>query len=414
MKVWILQTGEPLHCDKNNLRPMRAMNLSNKLLEAGHSVVLWSSAFDHLKKTHRSRSYKIIKINNNLELRLIPSQGYKKHVGFKRLLDHIQIAWNLRKLLKIEKSTPDVAFIGYPPIETAFIMIRWLSKKNIPTILDVKDLWPSMFIDFFPKIIQPIAKIIFYPHFYLAKITINNSTSITSMTPSFLDWILNFAKKDKDKNNSVFPLTSPRAIISKKDILKAEQWWHKNKVDGEKPVVLFIGSFASIFDFNPIVEAANKLKHIQFVLCGDGYYLDSVKKMMMGFDNVVFPGIIDRARIEAIAKKSICSLAPYKNIENYIANTPNKVIDSLLLGLPILSPLKGEVAKMIKNYKVGFTYSDKKTLSHYIEILNKNALVQKKISKNALKLYKNNFEHNKVYSNLVNHIEKIYKKSDIN
>ena len=36
MDIWILQTGEPLHSDKGNPRPMRAMNLSNKLVERGH------------------------------------------------------------------------------------------------------------------------------------------------------------------------------------------------------------------------------------------------------------------------------------------------------------------------------------------------------------------------------------------
>ena len=50
MKVWILQTGEPLHCDEGSPRPMRAINLSNKLVEAGHDVVLWSSAFSHQEK----------------------------------------------------------------------------------------------------------------------------------------------------------------------------------------------------------------------------------------------------------------------------------------------------------------------------------------------------------------------------
>jgi hypothetical protein len=38
LTVWILQTGEPLHIDGENARPMRAMNLSNALVEAGHKV----------------------------------------------------------------------------------------------------------------------------------------------------------------------------------------------------------------------------------------------------------------------------------------------------------------------------------------------------------------------------------------
>ena len=38
MNIWILQTGEPLHIDEGKPRAMRAMNLSNKLVEAGHNV----------------------------------------------------------------------------------------------------------------------------------------------------------------------------------------------------------------------------------------------------------------------------------------------------------------------------------------------------------------------------------------
>ena len=153
MLVWIFQTGEPLHIDNESPRPMRAMNLSNKLAESGHSVVLWSSAFSHQRKEHRTKKYKIHKVDDNLEIRLIPSCGYKKHIGLMRLIDHLQLAWNLKKLLKRERGVPDIAFIGYPPIETAAVMSKWLKKRKIPMMLDVKDLWPSMFVEVFPKIL---------------------------------------------------------------------------------------------------------------------------------------------------------------------------------------------------------------------------------------------------------------------
>ena len=58
MIIWLLQTGESLHSDQENLRPMRAMNLANELVKAGHRVILWSSAFSHQAKKHRSRVYK--------------------------------------------------------------------------------------------------------------------------------------------------------------------------------------------------------------------------------------------------------------------------------------------------------------------------------------------------------------------
>jgi hypothetical protein len=76
--IWVFQTGEPLHIDGENVRPMLTMNLSNALVQAGHRVVLWSSAFYHQEKRHRSNQYQCIPVSKNLEIRLIPSRGYIK------------------------------------------------------------------------------------------------------------------------------------------------------------------------------------------------------------------------------------------------------------------------------------------------------------------------------------------------
>ena len=83
LTIWIFQTGEPLHVDKGNPRPMRAMNLSNKLVARGHDVILWSSAFSHQKKKHRFKKFTIKKINDN-------TYGYCEEtgeaIGLKRLI----------------------------------------------------------------------------------------------------------------------------------------------------------------------------------------------------------------------------------------------------------------------------------------------------------------------------------------
>ena len=73
--IWIFQTGEPLHIDGDNARPMRAMNLSNALVQAGHKVVLWSSAFYHQEKRHRSSIAKSIRVSDNLEIKIDSQQG---------------------------------------------------------------------------------------------------------------------------------------------------------------------------------------------------------------------------------------------------------------------------------------------------------------------------------------------------
>jgi glycosyltransferase involved in cell wall biosynthesis len=405
MKIWILQTGEPIHIDKGPYKFMRAVNLSNHLVNRGHEVVLWSSAFFHQGKYHRSKSYSCIQINNNLEIRLIPSCGYKKNIGLARLFDHFQLGWNLKKLLKKENTEPDIAFIGYPPIETAAVMSKWLLKRNIPTIIDIKDLWPEIYVHFFPKIFQFIIKIILFPYFYLAKRAINDATGVSSPSQSFLNKVLDFASKDKTQNDKVFFLTSPKIKISKKIFLLAQKWFVSQDFDKTKNRVLFAGAFMSVMDFKPILTAAKQLPNIEFVLCGQGYNFKKIKIMTKGLDNVIFPGNVDRAKLQILAKISIASLLPYKKIDNYNLNIPNKVIDYLFFGLPLLSPLEGEVQFLINRHKIGFTYDENNTLSNCIRTLVDNNQLRKQMSINAKRLYAQKFEYHSVYDSFADHLE---------
>lgn len=385
------------------------MNLSDKLVSAGHHVVLWSSSFNHQKKIHRSVGYKTYNVNNNLDIRLIPSCGYKDHIGFARLIDHAQMAWNLSKLLKEEKTTPDVAFIGYPPIETAAVMSRWLKKRGVPTLLDVKDLWPSILVDAFPRILQPFARILLHPYFYLAKRTMTDVDGISTMSYSFLNWCLSFANKLPSAKDKIVRLTTLNIKSNEEKLNSANQWWKKNHVNPDTYTsrVFFTGTFSTAFDFDQIRMAAEEIINCQFVLCGHGPCLDETKKLMKGLSNVVFPGWIDRLQMESLANMSIASLAPYKNVENFTLNIPNKIVDSLSLGSPILSPLQGEVATLIENNSVGFTYDSDRLLSDCIQSLLDDNELQKKMSINAKKLYIKEFEFNKVYDNLVFHLEKL-------
>jgi len=406
MLVWILQTGEPLHSDSSNSRPMRAINLSNKLIEAGHDVILWSSSFDHQNKTHRSKKYKTIKQGDNLEIRLIPSRGYKKHIGLGRLIDHIQMAWNLNRILKIEKKIPDIAFIGYPPIETAFVISQWLRKRKVPILLDVKDLWPSIFIEPFPSLLKPIARTVFSPYFILAKKIMNNVNGISTMSDGFMNWCLNFSNKSLSQSDRIVRLTTFENSYSAKELDSVIDWWSGIGVLRDTKKVFFAGTFSkSAFNFDEILSTATAMKECQFVLCGHGPYLAEIKDKAKNIPNVVFPGWINRLQLEGLAKMSLASLAPYIDIDNFTLNIPNKIVDSLLLSTPILSPLKGEVSTLIESNAIGFVYDNSGQLTNRIQSLINDSELQKRMSNNAKELYNKEFEFNEVYDGLVVHLE---------
>ena len=414
LTIWILQTGEPLHIDGENVRPMRAMNLSNSLVEAGHKVVLWSAAFNHQEKRHRSLTQQNIRVFDNLEIRLIPSCGYQRHIGFRRVIDHVHLAINLKKMLHQSNELPDVAFIGYPPIETSAVMVRWLSERGVPSLLDVKDQWPAIFLNAMPSFAKPLGHILLSPYFNLAKRTMKEATGISAMANGFLNWGLTFAGRVRSENDHVFPLTTRVENVAGEKLAEARLWWNAQEVlDDRRQRVCFVGSHSQAFDFMPVVEAARAIagasNNCQFIICGDGERTPELKKMMNGLANVCFPGWIDRPKVIALAERCCAAIAPYLNTEDFRMSIPNKIIDSLSLGLPILSPLQGEVASLIADHGVGLRYGTDtgKSLHDCIMSLMHDKGFQQTMSKNARNLYKEKFSYDMVYGGLVKHLEKM-------
>ena len=414
MNIWVFQTGEPLHIDGDNARPMRAMNLSNALVQAGHRVVLWSSAFYHQEKRHRSYTAKSISVSDMFEIRLIPSRGYMRHVGVGRLIDHAQLAFNLKRMLKKVTLLPDVAFIGYPPIETAAVLARWLKRRGVPSLLDVKDQWPSLFLRAMPAPLRPLGRVVLLPYFHLSQRAMWDATGLSTMANSFLDWALGVAGRAQTDKDGVFPLTSPMRQVSVSQLGEARQWWDEQGIlDDGRPRVCFVGTFMSVFDWKPVQEAAkmaaNGTTSCEFVICGEGGSSSELRAMMVGLPNVHFPGWIDRPKIEALAERCQAALAPYLNIENFTRNIPNKIVDALSLGLPIFSPLQGEVASLIEEHGVGMRYGTDtgKTLHDCIQALAQDAALQKKMSQKARALYAERFSFEMVYGGLVKHLEKM-------
>ena len=111
------------------------------------------------------------------------------------------------------------------------------------------------------------------------------------------------------------------------------------------------GSLSRSFDFETLIKCAKNIKNINinFIICGDGELKKNFIESSKGLINIKFTGWIDRNKISAIESRSNVAIAPYKKMNNFKDNIPNKIIDYISFGLPILSPLKGEVATLIKN-----------------------------------------------------------------
>lgn len=392
------------------------MNLANSLVSRGHEVVLWSSAFFHQEKRHRCREFQSLVVSRKLTINLIPSPGYTRNIGFGRLFDHAQLARNLSRLLNMKTfDPPDIAFVGYPPIETAAVMLRWLSKRGVPSVVDVKDQWPSLFLEPFPNAIRPLARMALAPYFYFARRALRDATAFCSMSPGFLNWMSAFSGRSLCDHDLVTPLSAPPLRVGPDDLAEANNWWAARGVScANKKRFSFVGSLSPAFDFSLIRDVAARFQNegvdCQFVICGDGGAADEIHSMMAGLSNVIFPGWIDAPKIEALALCSTGSLAPYRNTCNFMDNIPNKILDSFSHGLPIVTTLTGAVRRLLEAEKTGFYVE---TLEGAYEImlhlLNDDAF-RSDVAERAKQLYRRKFSCEEVYSGLAINLEKLAVK----
>jgi glycosyltransferase involved in cell wall biosynthesis len=406
MRVWILQTGEPIQIDNNGLRPIRAINLSKALIDQGHHVTLWSSDFDHFTKLHRFGSEKTIEFSNQLTIRLIKSRGYKSHIGLSRFFDHAQLGWNLNRMLKKE-SAPDVALIGYPPIEPAWVMARWLRKQGSPSILDVKDAWPDSMIGAFPTPLKPLAKIAFFPYFVMLKQTLKAANGISSISQEFLDWCLSRANRIQNESDFVFSLSTQDKSFSKDEIEAASYWWESLGIKSSNNLIgYFVGSMTDVFDFQPIINAARKLP-IFFVLAGDGPRLESLRNETINIPNIVFPGRISSVQAKILSSNSDFSLAPLVARPDFEMSIPNKFYDALQMGKPMITSLSGPARRMLEESMSGLYYKDEGDFENILNAfaLDTSALVR--MSNNALLHFNSHFSFNQVYGGAVQKLEQL-------
>jgi len=160
-----------------------------------------------------------------------------------------------------------------------------------------------------------------------------------------------------------------------------------------------------------IIEAARKLKKqnrsFRFILCGSGDNFAYYKNLAIDCDNVIFPGWVGAADIWTLMRIASVGLAPYLSIQNFTMNLPNKPLEYLSAGLPIVSSLNGVLRDLLLNYDCGVTYANGNSddlVSTLVNLYDHPELIRK-MSENAYALYKEKFIAEKVYNNMISHLE---------
>ena len=408
MRVWLATVGEPLPCDGPNERLHRTGLLAESIISRGHEILWWSSTFDHARKRFRVMGAREIVTREGPRIRLLHGPAYRRNVSLARLANHRAIGRRFRDLAPTEP-TPDVILASWPTIELSREAVAYGRTRGIPVVLDVRDLWPDIFVELAPPIARGLARLATSSMTRAARQAFGGAAAITGVTPQFVAWGLDHAARPASASDRAFPLGYSDRVPDPSAIARAKASWAKLNVGGAF-VVAFVGTMGlQKLDMAPVIAAARALRseNVQFVLCGDGDGLATFKAMAAGLDNVIFPGWVGSAEIWTLLRMASVGLAPYRSSLNYIGNLPNKPIEYLSAGLPILSSLDGLLRSLLIRHGCGITYGDGDDLVAALSTLRAAPRHLEAMSAAATALYRDKFVAEDVYDAMAAHLETV-------
>lgn len=114
----------------------------------------------------------------------------------------------------------------------------------------------------------------------------------------------------------------------------------------------FVGSFEYFIDFNLILQTANRLPEVQFLLVGDGREFDRVDRLVQewGINNVKLPGLVDSEDVPRYIEEMDICLNTFKRVPVAHSAVPLKLFEYLAMGRPVISTSVREVQNIDSGY----------------------------------------------------------------
>lgn len=419
MKIWLVNASEPLPTDGGNSRLFRVGMLARYLSDHGHDVLWWASSFDHVRKTQRVRSDTVMRLNERLRIALLRSSGYRRNVSLSRVVDHFILGRKFRRLAD-RYPKPDIILSSLPTLDLAVEACRYGRRRAVPVIVDIRDLWPDVFLDIVPAVFTSLARAALSPYRWMARRACAQASAIIGPNSRYISWGLAQGARLGTALDRQFPFAYPAETPAAEARSCALSFWRDHGItagDGRFNVAFF-GTLGRQFDLETVLIAARMPQlppSVRFVICGAGDREGEYRSMAQGCGNVVFPGWVGAADIWTLMRMSSVGLAPYLPTANFENHIPNKPIEYLSAGLPILTTLSGTLGSLLTQNDCGYVYQagDSCGLVEHLERLQRDRIELQRLSANAAAIFQARFTAEKVHSDLLGYLQSVVKDAQL-
>jgi glycosyltransferase involved in cell wall biosynthesis len=387
-------------------RKYRANIIAEQLAKYNHNVTLWISNIDHRSKCVRTRVFTKLKINDNLQINIIPSIEYKSNASLGRILYERKFAVNVKYEFNKSNLFCDCIIISDPCLFYGDIINDIVFKSKSKLIIDILDIWPEVFITLFPRKLRVIVDFLFKPLYVLRDIMYRKSDGIIAVTP---DYLQNALIKVKNKPSQVVYIGIDFNEININSTAKINIGVEKS--DNEKWII-YAGTLGLNYDIRTIMDFADKIEKsnlpYKLIIAGDGPMKDFIVKTILNktLTKTIYLGRLNVVDLNFLYAKCDIALSTY--LETSTVSMPVKAFDYIAYGLPMINSLKRELGALIHNRKIGLQYIPENSDSLFKETqkLLSDVNLYNEMKQNALNLSQE-FSIDNQYVKFVNFVDNI-------
>jgi len=401
-RVWVVAESEQIPQLTGHGRLMRGGQFAEMLSEMNCEVIWWTSNWLHYEDRFYSEQQETIEINKHLKAVLLHAgHAYKKHISIARIL----YCWNMGRQFKlnIEKmDKPQLIICSWPLIELGYEAVKYGKQNNIPVVIDIRDMWPEIFIQPFSGIMRLFAKVgiqLFYGR--KTRYAMKNATQVIGIVDYAVDLAYRWGRPHNSKDRTVY-LSKFKPKFSF-DEEKMEAFWKEKNVERSDFLIIYVGSIDyRTVKLKMLANAAKRFKstNVKFVFCGMGpSYNDFVKENCEN-PNVIIAGYRNKNELDYLGKIAKIGLIPYENTEDFTDSFPNKLSEYLSTSLIVFTTLSGKMRTLLESQECGEFFEDEETLCYKTLKYLHNPELVKKAQHNANQLFRGKFDAGVVYRSI--------------
>jgi glycosyltransferase involved in cell wall biosynthesis len=320
--------------------------------------------------------------------------GKSKNI-FPRLLNYFSFVFSSLWIGCFKLSKADYLLCESPPLFTGISAVLLKKFKKAKLILNVSDLWPESAEKLGLIENRTLLNITTKLEEYLYK----SSALIAGQTQGIVKSIKG---RFPDKNVYWLPNGVDLAFYNPEKI--TTKWREENGFSPEDFIILYAGIIGYAQALETVIKAAELTKDqssIKWVLLGSGPVKEKLLAMKEELQllNVYFYPPVPKSTMPEILKAVDVSLVPLKNIELFRGALPSKMFEALAMKKPLLLGVEGEAKDLfIEQGKAGLAFIPEDAAD---------------LVKNALHLYNNKAEAEKLGENGRNYVEANFNRDNI-